>query len=203
MKKMLPLLVVGILVLSGLGAVALPSGEEFELKTISVNFSKPIIKNENEYVTINVDEANSFIMKQGKPMLPSYVHTFTFPFGTKIKSVTCTPSNIQTQTISKDIMPTPKAVIVGQTVSTSQESVNYGTEPYPSNWYEYDVLTVEGYREYLSNIFHFRPQVPTDMMYSGHAFMLVLHVFFANIFLMFFKCSETGMLDSEGWSRAR
>ena len=58
------------------------------------------------------------------------------------------------------------------------------------NWYEYDVLTVEGYREYLSSIFHFRPQVPTDMMYSGHAFMLVLHVFFANIFLMFFPFSK-------------
>lgn len=136
---MLPLLVVGILVLSGLGAFALHSGEEFELKTTSVIFSKPILETEKEYVSVNIAETNAVIMEKGKPMLPSYVHTFTFPFGTKIKSVTCTPSNIQTQTISKDLKPTPKAVIVGPAVSTSQEFINYGTEPYPSNWFEYDV----------------------------------------------------------------
>ena len=139
MRKMLPLLVVGILALSGFGAVALRSGEEFELKKTSVSFSKPILETEKEYISINIAETNAVIMEEGKPKLPSYVQTFTFPFGTKIKSVTCTPSNIQTQTISKDLKPTPKAVIVGQAVSTSQEFVNYGTEPYPSNWLEYDV----------------------------------------------------------------
>ena len=137
---MLPLIVVGILVLSGLGAVALPSSEESKLEKTSVSFSQPVIKDEKEYVSINIEEANSFIMEQGKPMLPSYVHTFSFLFGTKIKSVTCTPTNIQTQTISKDVIPTPKAVLVGTTVTTSQEeSINYGSEPYPSNWFEYDV----------------------------------------------------------------
>ncbi len=140
MRKTLPLMVVGILVLSGLGAVALPSNEETELKITSVSFSEPMIEIEKDYVSINIDEANSFIMKQGKPMLPSYSDTFAFPFGTKIISVTCTPKNIQTLTLTKDLEPTPKAVIVGQTVSTSQkESVNYGTEPYPSSWFEYDV----------------------------------------------------------------
>jgi nitrate reductase gamma subunit len=58
------------------------------------------------------------------------------------------------------------------------------------NWYEYDVLTVDGYREYLSSLFWLRPEVPTDLMYSGHAFMLVLHVFFANVFLIFFPFSK-------------
>ncbi|MCK4901787.1 MAG: hypothetical protein KAS76_00405 [Thermoplasmatales archaeon] len=140
MKKMLPLLVVGILVLSGLGAVGLSSNDETELITNSFSFSEPMIEIEKEYININIAETNSFIMKQGKPMLPSYVETFTFPFGTKIKSVTGTPKSIQTQTILKEIKPTPQAVIVGQTVSTTQKvSVNYGTEPYPASWFEYDV----------------------------------------------------------------
>ena len=139
MKKILPFLAVGILVLSGLGAVAIPN-EEFEHETISINFSQPILETEKEYISVNLDESNSFLMEQGKPMLPSYVETFTFPFGTKIKSVTCTPTNIKTMTVSKDIKPTPKATIVGQGDDTTEEDpINYGTEPYPTNWFTYDV----------------------------------------------------------------
>ncbi len=139
MKKILPLFVVGILVLGGLGAVAI-SRNESEPRTISVSFSKPIIKNEKEFISINIDEANSFIMEQGKPMLPCYEQTFTYPFGTKITSVICTPTNIQTQTISKDVIPTPKPVIVGQTTTNNQViSINYGTKPYPLKWFDYSV----------------------------------------------------------------
>ena len=130
---------VGILVLGGLGAVAL-SNKESEPRAISVSFSKPIIKNEKEFVSINIDEANSFIMVQGKPMLPCYEQTFAYPFGTKIKSVICKPVNIQTQTISKDVKPTPKPVIVGQTTIKNQiDTIDYGTKPYPSKWFDYSV----------------------------------------------------------------
>jgi hypothetical protein len=144
MKKFIPILIVGVLLISGLGAVATPQ-ENVESEKLTVTFNQPIIQSEEQFVTVKIDEADSFIMKQGKPMLPSYIETFAYPFGTKINSVTCTPANIQMQTISKDIEPTPKAVIVGQTVIASQtEPINYGTEPYPSNWYEYDV----GYGRY-------------------------------------------------------
>jgi hypothetical protein len=139
MKKFTPLCIIGILVLSGLGAVAQP-GTENTLEKVTLRFSEPTIQNENKYVSIALNEANSFLMKQGKPMLPSYTETFTFPFGTKIKSVTVTPQNIQMQTISKDLTPTPQWVVVGQDAKTSGEGTkNYGTELYPSSWFEYNV----------------------------------------------------------------
>jgi len=139
LRKILPLFVVGILVLGGLGAVAV-TNEDFEIEAKTVIFSQPMIQSEEEFVTISIDEANTFLMKQCKPMLPSYTHTFTFPFGTKIKSVTCTPVNIQVQTITKDVKPTPQAIVVGKTVATIQkESIDYGTETYPLNWFEYGV----------------------------------------------------------------
>ena len=138
MKEILALLIVGVFVLSGIGAVAL-TVEESELKEVSVvTFSQPVLKSGNEYLTINVKETNSFIMKQGKPMLPSYVKTFTFPFGTEIKSVSGTPKNIQTMTITKDIEPTPQAVVAGQAIS-SKQTINYVEESYPENWFQYDV----------------------------------------------------------------
>ncbi len=139
MRKILPLLVVGIFVLSGLCAVAV-SNDETELKQTSVVFSQPVLQSENEYLTVSIDETNTFLMEQGKPMLPSYVETFAFEFGAKIKSVTCTPTNIETQTISKDIMPTPQAVILGQKATTNVKvPIKYAPEPYPVNWFEYDV----------------------------------------------------------------
>ncbi|EMR74666.1 Peptidase C25, gingipain [Thermoplasmatales archaeon SCGC AB-540-F20] len=141
MKRILPLLVVGILVLSGFGAVAFPC-ENTKFESKSINFSYPTITDENEYITINMVETNSFLMKQNKPLLPSYIQTFIFEFGTKIKSVTCTPNDIHKQTISKYIMPTPKAVTGGNTQSNEKfhvSTVNYWLDPYPNTWFTYDV----------------------------------------------------------------
>jgi len=56
--------------------------------------------------------------------------------------------------------------------------------------YDYSELTVEDYREYLSSLLYLRPALPENLLFSGHAFMLVLHVFFANLFLMFFPFSK-------------
>jgi nitrate reductase gamma subunit len=58
------------------------------------------------------------------------------------------------------------------------------------NWYEYEELTVEDYRVYLQNLLHLRPKLPDSINYTGHSFMLVLHVFFANLFLIFFPFSQ-------------
>jgi len=139
MKNFISIIIVSSLVLGGLGVIAQPDIDNTHEK-ITLSFSQPTITNENEYSSIALNEANSFLMRPGKPILPSYTETFTFPFGTKIKSVTVTPQNIQTQTISKDILPTPQRIVVGQHIKTNEEGIkNYGTEWYPSNWYEYRV----------------------------------------------------------------
>jgi len=137
-KRILSIVVVGILVLSGLGAVTLASGNT-QQKIVSIAFSQPAIDEQNQYATISMDGTNSLLMRQNKPLLPSYIEKFTFPFGTKIKSVTVTPQNIQMQTISKDVEPTPQMVSVGQTTTNGEGPIDYGTEPYPSTWFEYDV----------------------------------------------------------------
>lgn len=57
-------------------------------------------------------------------------------------------------------------------------------------WYGYDSITVQGYREYLSSLLVLKPRVSTDLIAPGHSFMLVLHIFFANLFLIFFPFSQ-------------
>ncbi len=57
-------------------------------------------------------------------------------------------------------------------------------------WYEYSDLSVEDYRMYLSSLLYLKPELDSNLTLSGHSFMLVLHVFFANLFLMFFPFSK-------------
>ncbi len=58
-------------------------------------------------------------------------------------------------------------------------------------WYLYGELGVEHYRDYLSSLLHLSPELPIEVTDTGHSFMLVLHVFFANLFLMFFPFSQS------------
>lgn len=57
-------------------------------------------------------------------------------------------------------------------------------------WYGYDNLSVADYRAYLSSLLSLKPHVSTSLMAAGHSFMLLLHIFFANLFLMFFPFSQ-------------
>lgn len=69
--------------------------------------------------------------------------------------------------------------------------VIFGSEmDWARNWYDYGEMTVEDYREYLSGLFLLNPVLPDAVTYSGHSFMLVVHIFFANLFLMFFPFSH-------------
>lgn len=70
-------------------------------------------------------------------------------------------------------------------------TVIFGSEmDWARRWYEYGELDVDTYREYLSSLLYLRPVLPETVTDSGHSFMLVLHVFFANLFLMFFPFSK-------------
>jgi nitrate reductase gamma subunit len=57
-------------------------------------------------------------------------------------------------------------------------------------WYHYGELGPGDYKTYLTSLLFFRPQVPDAVYDTGHSFMLVLHVFFANLFIMLFPFSK-------------
>ena len=57
-------------------------------------------------------------------------------------------------------------------------------------WYGYGEMGVDEYRNYLSSLLYLRPELSEDITLTGHSFMLVLHVFFANLFLIFFPFSK-------------
>jgi len=70
-------------------------------------------------------------------------------------------------------------------------TVIFGSEmDWARRWYDYSEMTVQDYRTYLFSLLTLKPVLPAAITGSGHSFMLVLHVFFANLFLMFFPFSK-------------
>ena len=70
-------------------------------------------------------------------------------------------------------------------------TVVFGSEmDWARRWYEYGEMSVDEYREYLLSLLYLKPVLSDSISASGHSFMLVLHVFFANLFLMFFPFSK-------------
>jgi len=141
MRNFLPIIVVGILVLSGLGAAALSGNEKEQIKKEIVTFSKPIITEKEQFATINLNEATANLMEPGKPMIPKYTKIFTFPFGTKIKNVDVTFSEELSLELTKLVIPAPERQIVSTLnipTNTQNKVVSYSDiEIYPFQKYNY------------------------------------------------------------------
>ena len=70
-------------------------------------------------------------------------------------------------------------------------TVIFGAEmDWARNWYGYGELNVDHYRQYLWSVVTLKPELPYEVTVTGHRFMLVLHVFFANLFLMVLPFSK-------------
>ena len=106
MKKILPLLLVGVLLISSFGAAFSTQAKNND-KTMQqvVHFSEPSISDQTSYLSIKMPEATSYATAPGNPVLPLYTKLFSFPFGTIIKDVSFTASSIQLKTLSKEIIP--------------------------------------------------------------------------------------------------
>jgi nitrate reductase gamma subunit len=69
--------------------------------------------------------------------------------------------------------------------------VIFGSEmDWARSWYEYGEMEVADYRTYMLSLVVLKPELPYSTTFSGHSFMLILHVFFANLFLMLFPFSQ-------------
>jgi hypothetical protein len=142
MKKTLPLLVVGILVLSGLGAVAVSIDQQSvtreKTSTISLA-SQPMVQSKGEYVEVTFEGTNSMLLEDGKPQLPIYVENFVLPVGVTNIKVECTSHEISTMEISGEITPATKYYIGIENpneVDLVKDEVTYSSNAlYPSSWY--------------------------------------------------------------------
>jgi hypothetical protein len=139
MKRIVPILIVGIMVLSGLGAAAVSHTAQKPMeKTETISFSYPEIQNKDGYALVTVKNANAWLYKTNAPMLPASVTTYIFPFGTKIRNVDVAFSEPKEYTLEKKIVPTPKPVsfVASTKVTFNQEEQGVGSI-YPETLFDY------------------------------------------------------------------
>jgi hypothetical protein len=151
MKKILSILMVHILVLSGLGAVAINGDNtnniylETSTEIIKIDFpSLTLVESNNDYVKLRFVDDELYLMNPGQPMLPRVLKSIELPFGVRNIKVEVIPQGISESTISKEIMPTPAPVPQSPNVDfiapPKKDITVYTSDAlYPSSWYSYNV----------------------------------------------------------------
>jgi len=151
MKKILSILMVHILVLSGLGAVAITSDNtnnanlETSTEIMKIDFPSPtLVESNNDYVKLRFADDELYLMNPGQPMLPRMLKSIELPFGARNIKVEVIPQGITESTISKEILPTPSPVPRSPNVDFAappRKDINVYTSDalYPSSWYSYNV----------------------------------------------------------------
>ena len=142
MKKIIPILIVGIFVISGLGAVAVTDNDTKSLiKMESILISEVIIEDKTDYIGVDFDESTSKLMETGNPIIPVITRVYTFPAGTKINTI-----NVDFDTeqivLTKKIQPSPRPIpmtneiIIDESeIYVQNDEVYLSTELYPSEPY--------------------------------------------------------------------
>ncbi|MCK4995808.1 MAG: hypothetical protein KAR55_02875 [Thermoplasmatales archaeon] len=141
MKKIITLLILISLVLSGLGAVAVNESEKEDLISETIIFSQPIINEQQDYAIIELEETTTYSWETGKPALPVVTKVYTFPLGTIIDDVEVTFSNTIEKKISKPVKPSPEVYpdsIITMNVKNSEKEISYlDIDIYPEQRYSY------------------------------------------------------------------
>jgi low affinity Fe/Cu permease len=119
-------------------------------KIESINFSEPNMQVENQFITLHMEEATSYLREPGKPILPVCTKIYTFPFGTKIKGVECKCVQINQKVLSGEIRPSPEPIPLKEVNAVGEErivkdfvtkdnAVYNSMDFFPYKWYDYRV----------------------------------------------------------------
>jgi hypothetical protein len=151
MEKFLPIIVVGILVISGIGAVAVSDDtiNDYEIKSISENIniesSSLLVKQSNEdFIEVEFDDTSSYLLSPGKPILPKIVKTIELPFGVTDVNVEVTANSVEKVNIYQKIRPAPlhiPLINVENTIdidnrNVKDETIYSSNNPFPDTWYQ-------------------------------------------------------------------
>jgi hypothetical protein len=118
---------------------------EVLLETAVISLSEPVFRNKGEYVTVQVEESSSLLLKTGKPVLPVVIKTFTFPIRTEIVDVRVFPE-MKSYHLSEKILPGPIPVPLStgflsymSAESALDESVYSSSDLYLSEPYAFQI----------------------------------------------------------------
>jgi len=141
MKKIIHILIVGILLVSCAAAIGIGRESDVSTTSVHVTFTKPMMKqttmDNQTFVEMLIDRPFGTLHHAGEPLLPRQVETFELPFGTKITDISCDVKGMQSFSLSQKILPAPEPVIIGmeaEPVFTMNKEIYQLDEFYPNDW---------------------------------------------------------------------
>ncbi|MCK5459108.1 MAG: peptidase C25, partial [Thermoplasmatales archaeon] len=146
MKKIIPILLIGMFVLGGLEAGALSEIKENTLmeKTEIITLSNPTVIEADKYISVELSEATSLLMNAGEPVLPKITKVYTLPVGSNVKDVSVEFSNSNKEVLSREIRPAPEPIIEGNDIKKplkKSEVVYSSNELYPESSFNYRIAS--------------------------------------------------------------
>jgi hypothetical protein len=127
------------MVLGGLSAAAISYPSETTLtKNETLSFSNPQITTKQGETFITIENADAWLYTANAPLLPAFVTTYQFPFGTRIKNIAVTFSEPQEYKLEKSLAlaPEPVTVVAGTTIHYNQDALTQ-LATYPDTLYDY------------------------------------------------------------------
>jgi hypothetical protein len=122
MNKILPLLIIGVFILSGFGAAAdTYTTHEYAISE-TIHFSQPTLHGEDTCLSINLPEATAYTWKQDKPLIPVVTKIYTLPFGTQVDSISVDIEKITEQPLTQPLAPAPTIEMISTTFTATDDT---------------------------------------------------------------------------------
>jgi len=150
-NKALSIFAVFLLVLTGLTVIAGPDeaqGSKTNIQNMNFSVSGLMLKAANDFISVDLKDANTYTLNAGEPMLPVVVKVYNYPIGTKITNVECTFSDFTEITLESKAVPAPVPVQLNSIQKTTESNdnkpmINEGiyslNSLYPEDEYTYQI----------------------------------------------------------------
>ncbi|HDS58685.1 MAG TPA: hypothetical protein ENN54_00085 [Thermoplasmatales archaeon] len=116
-------------------------GAENECIFLTLSFSPPVVFLAGDYVQVSVEEADGLLAVEGAPEIPYLSHTFTLPWGSRVKEVTVTGGSVHALSLAKKMVPAAPAQMTGGATNAGERKegpVYASAAPYPGQWAEWE-----------------------------------------------------------------
>jgi hypothetical protein len=140
MNKILTILILGLLIFGTIGVIATPEKNNIENKILfeSILISEPIIKEENDFISIYLEESNSYLLEPNNPMLPTITRVYTLPFKTDIHNIKVNYFGNNEILLNKHIKPVNIPTPINSRIKSNQDYGSYSlTKLYPEEKFTY------------------------------------------------------------------
>jgi len=145
MRKILPFLIIGILIVSSFDIVM--GFEEYSHRDITVRTPSIKMTYDEDYIEISFNDSNgetSYLLNPGQPVIPRMVKVFELPFGIHDISIKVTPTTIEELHLNGEIKPASHPIPLTEikfkhSFPVKDQNVYRNPDFFPYTWYSYNV----------------------------------------------------------------